>query len=47
MSMLLRKHLTPMPIVTDKQDEVKTDSTPKSEKKPTKAHKPKAESKND
>ena len=47
MSMLLTKHLTSTPIVTDKPNEVKTDSTPKSEKKPTKVQKPKAESAND
>ena len=42
MGMLLRKHLTSMPIVTDKQNEVKTESTVKPEQKPTKVRKPKA-----
>jgi len=41
MSMLLCKHLISQPIVTDKRNEVKTDSTPK------KVQKPKAKSKND
>ena len=41
MGMLLRKHLISQPIVTDKRNEVKTDSAPKKERKP------KAKSKND
>lgn len=47
MGMLLRKHLTSTPIVTDERTEVKSDEASKVVEKPNKKRKSKRKSEND